>query len=192
MEPLGFDVALAENGKEGVESARRLRPDVIVMDMRMPVMTGQEAVSRIRRIEELRDTVILGFSAGVFESDKEDCLKAGCDGFISKPLQVEELFAVMRSCLEIEWVYAEADEEGPLGRAEEEDEGRAEIVPPPAEEIAILYDLAMRGNMREILNRASYLDTMDGKYRPFARTLRELARAFEEQKLLSLIEECMG
>ncbi len=192
MELWGFDVAEAENGKEGVKSARRLRPDMILMDMRMPVMTGLQAVSRIRQIKELRDVVILGFSAGVFDSDKKDCLKAGCDGFISKPLAVEELFAEMRSCLGIEWIYAEADEKGAAGRAEEEDKARAEIVAPPAEEMQVLYDLAMRGNMREILNRASHLDTMDGKYRPFARTLRELARAFEEQKLLSLIREYMG
>ncbi len=189
MEPLGFDVTEAENGKEGVESARRLRPDMILMDMRMPVMTGLEAVSRIRQLEELRDTVILGFSAGVFESDKKDCLQAGCDGFIPKPLAIEELFAVIRFRLGIEWIYAGADEEGAAGRAEEEAEGLAEITAPPAEEIEILYDLAMSGNMREILNRASHLETMDTKYRPFARTLRKLARTFEDKKILSLIKE---
>jgi len=151
---------------------------------------SREAVSRIRQIEELRDTVILGFSASVFESDKEDCLRAGCDGFISKPLAVEELFVVMRSCLKVEWIYAEAEEEeGAAERAEEEAEGRAEMVAPPAEEIAIFYDLAVRGNMREILNRVSHLETMDAKYQPFARMLRELARAFEDEKILSLIKE---
>ena len=177
------------NGKEGVETARSLRPDVVVMDMRMPVMTGQEAVSRIRQIEELCDTVILGYSASVFESDKADFLRAGCDGFLSKPLAVEEFFAVMRSQVGIEWIYAEADEEGAVGREEEEDEGREEIVAPPAEEIQILQDLAMSGNMSEILNRASHLETMDAKYLPFARILRELARSFEDEKILSLIKE---
>ncbi len=68
-------------------------------------------------------------------------------------------------------------------------EGRAEMVAPPAEEIAILYDLAMRGNMREILNRASHLETMDTKYRPFARMLRKLARKFKDEEILSLIKE---
>ena len=95
----------------------------------------------------------------------------------------------MRSRLGIEWIYAGADEEGAAGRAEEEAEGLAEIVAPPAEEIEILYDLAVRGNMREILNRALYLETMDAKYRPFVRMLRELARAFEDEKILSLIKE---
>ncbi len=190
IEPLGFDVVEAENGKEGVESARRLRPDMIVMDMRMPVMTGLEATSRIRRIEALRDTLILGYSAAVFESDKEDCLKAGCDGFISKPLQVEKLFAVMRSRLGIEWVHEETDEQDAVGR-EEEDMNRAEIVAPPVEEMEILLHLAMSGNMREILNRATHLETLDAKHQSFARTLRELARAFEEEKILSLIKEYM-
>ncbi|MCP4623507.1 MAG: response regulator [bacterium] len=189
MKPLGFEVEEAVNGKEGVEGARRLRPDVVVMDMRMPVMTGLEAVSRIRRIEELRDTVILGFSASVFESDKKDCLRAGCDGFISKPLAVDELFAVMRSRLGIEWIHAGADEDGAVGRAEGEDESRAEIVAPPADEMQVLHDLAMSGNMREILNRASHLETMDAKHRPFARVLRELARNFEDEKIQSLIKE---
>ncbi|MCP4690108.1 MAG: response regulator [Desulfobacterales bacterium] len=189
METLGFEFAEAANGKEGVESARRPRPDMILMDMRMSVMTGLEAVSRIRRIEELRDTVILGFSANVFESDKKDCLRAGCDGFISKPLAVNELFAVMRSHLEIEWIHAEADEEGAVGRAEGEDGSRAEILAPPADEMQVLLDLAMSGDMQGILNRASHLETMDAGHRPFARMLRELARTFEEEKILSLIKE---
>jgi signal transduction histidine kinase/CheY-like chemotaxis protein len=189
MEPLGFDVAEATNGKEGVESARRLRPDVVLMDMRMRVMTGLEAVSRIRQIEELRDVVILGFSASVFDSDKKDCLRAGCDGFISKPLAMEELFAVMHSCLGIEWVFAEEDKERSAGRDEGEEEAPREILPPPSEEIAILYDLAMSGDMEEIMNRASHLETLDVKYQPFVRTLRELARNFKEQEILSLIKK---
>ncbi|MCP4674414.1 MAG: response regulator, partial [Deltaproteobacteria bacterium] len=168
-----------------------LLPDMILMDMRMPVMTGLEAVSCIRRSEVLRDTVILGFSANVFESDKKDCLRAGCDGFISKPLAVEELFAVMRTRPGIEWIHAGADEEGAVGRAEGEDESRAETVAPPADEMQVLLDLAMSGNMREIENRASHLETMDAKHRPFARMLRELARTFEDEKILSLIKEYM-
>ncbi len=189
LKPLGFDVAEAENGKEGVKSACRLRPDIILMDMRMPVMTGLEAVSRIRQIEELRDTVILGHSANVFDSDKEDCLQAGCDDFISKPLVVEELFAVMRFRLGIEWIYAEADEQGISGRTREKVAGRAEIVAPPAEEMEVLFDLAMSGDMVELMNRASHLEATDIKYQPFARTLRELARNFEDEKILSLIKE---
>ncbi len=183
MEPLDFEVAEAENGQEGVDIARRLRPDVMLMDMRMPVMTGLEAVSRIRRIDELRDVVMLSFSANVFDADKHESLRAGCDGFISKPLAVEELFAVMRSCLKVEWIYAEEDEDGTAVRAE--------TVAPPHEEIAILYDLAMQGNMHEIQNRASHMERVDVKYQPFARTLRELARNFEDEKILSLIKKYM-
>ncbi len=78
-------------------------------------------------------------------SDKEDCLRTGCDGFISKPLAVEEML--------------------------------------------VLYDLAMSGDMEEILNQASHLEAMDVKYMPFARTLRELAQNFEEQKILALIKK---
>ncbi len=137
--------------------------------------------------------MILGFSANVFESDKKDCLRAGCDGLISKPLAVDDFFAVMRTRLGIEWIHAEADEEDAVGRAEGEDEGenegRAEIVAPPADEMQVLHDLAMSGNMREILNRASHLETMDARHRPFARVLRELARTFEDEKILSLIKE---
>jgi len=189
MEPLGFNVTEAENGKEGIESARRLRPDMIIMDMRMPVMTGLEATSRIRQIEELRDTVILGFSASIFESDKNECLRAGCDGFLSKPLQVEEFYAVMRSHLGIEWIYAETDEEGAFGLKQEEDDDQAEIVAPPAEEMEALLDLAMSGDMAELLNQALLIEAIDTRYRAFGRALRELARHFEERKVLAMIKE---
>ncbi len=185
MEPLGFDVAEATNGKEGVEVARSLRPDVVMMDMRMPVMTGLETVSRIRQIAELRETVILGFSASVFDSDKEDCLRAGCDGFISKPLVVEELFATMRSRLGIEWIYAEADEEGAAGRAEEEDEGRAEIVALPADLRNQLYQAVLRLDTSRTL---AVIEEIGGEDESIGSMLRSLARNLDYDSMLRLLE----
>ena len=183
----GGDVIEAEDGKEGVESACSSKPDVILMDMRMPVMTGLEAVSRIREVQKLKDTVIFGFSASVFESDKEDCLHSGCNGFISKPLVVGQLFSELHSHLGIEWVYAGTEENGTVQEPMQEEDIFRHL-PPSPEEIVILYDLVRQGNMRAIMDRASYLEALDAKYLPFAGVLQKLAQNFEEQKILTMIE----
>ena len=68
----------------------------------------------------------------------------------------------------------------------------SELVPPPPEEMAILLDLAMRGNMPNIRKRAIQIEQLDEKYKPFAHTLQQLAKAFEDDEILALIEQYMA
>jgi hypothetical protein len=64
----------------------------------------------------------------------------------------------------------------------------AELVPPPKEELDILLDLARRGNMQAIRERAAHIETLGEQYVPFARRLSELAKGFEEDQILALVE----
>lgn len=79
----------AVNGKQAVELATQQRFDVILMDMRMPVMNGLEAVSAIREFD--KEIQIIALTANVFDSDKDEALKVGCNGFITKPLNKQKL-----------------------------------------------------------------------------------------------------
>lgn len=79
----------AVNGKQAVELAAQQRFDVILMDMRMPVMNGLEAVSAIREFD--KEIQIIALTANVFDSDKDEALKVGCNGFITKPLNKQKL-----------------------------------------------------------------------------------------------------
>lgn len=86
-----FEVLEADNAFTGIELARKNRPDIILMDMSMPEMDGLEATSRIRNIPELKNTVIVALTANAMEKDEQRALKAGCDGYIRKPIDVDKL-----------------------------------------------------------------------------------------------------
>ncbi len=108
LEPLGFDIAEALDGREGVEKAGEFKPDVILMDIKMPEMDGLEATRRIRRFSPPLQTVIIAISAGAFSEDEQNSKDAGCDDFIPKPFNVENFLETLRRHLDLEWIYKEA------------------------------------------------------------------------------------
>ncbi|MBN1296434.1 response regulator [bacterium] len=95
----GHEVLVARNGKEGIDLAVKTRPDLIFMDMRMPIMDGIEATQLLRKIPEFADTPIIALtaSAGIKEETRQ--LEAGCTAHLSKPIQSSELFSVINAYL---------------------------------------------------------------------------------------------
>jgi CheY-like chemotaxis protein len=89
LEDIGAEVICAENGLEGFEAALRSSFDVILMDMQMPVMDGYIATQRIRERGYTRP--IIALTAHAMRGDKEKCLNAGCSGFLTKPVNIDEL-----------------------------------------------------------------------------------------------------
>ena len=87
----GYQVIAARNGMEGVKLAIQEKPDLILMDVMMPVMDGVEATKRIRLEEGLRDTPIIALTALAMQGDRERCLQAGMNDYLSKPVQMKEL-----------------------------------------------------------------------------------------------------
>ncbi len=90
LSKLGFDADLAENGKVAVGMANQLPYDIILMDMQMPEMDGLEATRIIRESMNIQPTII-AMTANAMKEDKDECLKAGMDDFLSKPVKLEEL-----------------------------------------------------------------------------------------------------
>jgi signal transduction histidine kinase/ActR/RegA family two-component response regulator len=105
LEPLGFEVHMAEDGRQAVQQALSLHPGLIIMDLVMPVQNGIEATKTIRQHPEFQKTVILAISATPYMRHKEQCQVVGCDAFLSKPINVEELFNVIESLLDITWIH---------------------------------------------------------------------------------------
>lgn len=81
-----LDMIEAENGKIALEKAKEFKPDLIVMDMKMPEMDGFEATEEIRKIDALRDIPIIALSASVTDDTKEQILETGCNRFLTKPI----------------------------------------------------------------------------------------------------------
>ena len=190
LEPLGFEVVLAENGQEEVAKAKEIQPDLILTDLVMPVMTGIEAVQEIRQIPELQEVVIIAVSASVFEMDRKKSVSVGCNSFLPKPVKAEKLFALLETHLKLEWVYSESvTDDGVAESLEAKELVSGPLVPPPAEELEVLHKLAMTGKMRRIRDRATHLEELDKKYLPFVRKLRHLAKGFEREQILALIKQ---
>ncbi len=89
---LGCEVTLADGGQQALELYKQESFDIIFMDVQMPEMDGYEATQRLRLLEgEKRRTPIIALTASAVEGDKEKCLEAGMDDYISKPFQISEL-----------------------------------------------------------------------------------------------------
>ncbi len=187
LEPLGFKVTLAEDGKDGVDQACELHPDLILLDLVMPVMTGFEAIKKIRHTQELKETPVIAISASTVDMDQKKSGAMGFNAFLLKPVRVSKLFALMETFLSIDWVY----EEIPAEEAASAPQAEREFVPPPQEKLEELYECAILGKMRQIREHATQLETLDGCYTPFARRLRELAKEFEKKQIIDLIKGYM-
>jgi len=186
LAPVGFDVAEASSGEEGLAKAREIQPGVIVMDMIMPGLTGIEATQILRQEPVFKDTVIIGSSASVFETNRQQSLLAGCDAFLPKPVKADELFAQLKTHLGLEWIYEEETADEAIEEAEVSPDS---LVPPPAEELAALFELAIIGDMAGLQKQATHLAQLDAQLIPFARKIRELARGFEDEQILDLVEQ---
>ena len=92
----GHIVIVARNGKEAIELALSNQPDLILMDIRMPIMDVLDATRRLRSLPQFRDTPIIALTASVGESTRDRCVEAGCTEHLSKPIQSNILFKTLR------------------------------------------------------------------------------------------------
>jgi two-component system cell cycle response regulator DivK len=99
LEFFGYEVLVAKNGSEAVEIAHSKLPDLIVMDIFMPLMNGIKATSLIRLNPKTKHIPILAATANAAEGDRERCLAAGCDDYIPKPFTYQKLIAVINELL---------------------------------------------------------------------------------------------
>jgi len=102
---LGFDLVEAVDGQQALACAERVRPDLIVMDMTMPVMDGLEATRRIRQSPALAGIPILASSGSTNNETEASCLEAGADAFLPKPIDHEAFLAETARLLSLTWIY---------------------------------------------------------------------------------------
>jgi len=208
LQPLGFKVIEAVDGKDCLTKAVEFKPDVILMDLVMPVMDGFEATKRLRLLPELKDIVLLAVSASVFDSAKLAHLVGGSDNFLLKPIQVKQLLEKLQLRLGLEWIYQSTQEKSttqdesadyfqatrslqnqPLISAPAE---TSFFFPPSKDSIATLLSSAEIGDIEEILDEATRLENLDSKLAPFASHIRQLAKGFQLYKIQKLLQEYLA
>jgi CheY-like chemotaxis protein len=94
-----YRVVVARNGREGLEIAAAAQPDLVLMDVQMPEMDGLEAIRRLRRMPGFAATPIIALTAMAMMGDRERCLSAGADYYMSKPISLRELTATIEAAL---------------------------------------------------------------------------------------------
>ena len=91
LEAEGYNIGEAPDGLSGLKMARERRPDLILLDINLPDIDGYEAAVRFRKIDSVAGVPIVALTANVMNGDREKTLKAGCNGYIQKPIDVDEL-----------------------------------------------------------------------------------------------------
>jgi two-component system cell cycle response regulator DivK len=101
LQSRGYTVVEAEDGVKGLEMIQSLRPDLVLLDIGLPGMDGLEVVARIKADEELKHIPVIALTASAMRGDRERFLAAGCDDYLSKPVQVHELIEKVGEYLQV-------------------------------------------------------------------------------------------
>jgi CheY-like chemotaxis protein len=101
LEKNGIEVVTANDGLEGVETARKQQVDLIIMDIKMPKMDGYEATREIRKQEGYQSVPVIALTSYAMAEDKKKALASGCDGYIAKPINPDTFMDEIRKYLEV-------------------------------------------------------------------------------------------
>lgn len=187
LEPLGCELLQASNGQEGLEKIEQFQPQLVITDLLMPVMDGLEMMRKVRLAPKWQNLILIASSASVFASDRDSCFEAGVNEFLPKPVEANNLFKIMQTYLNVDWIYEE-DQPSSVSMAKT----TVEIIPPPPRELEILHELAMKGHIKGIINQGKIIEQLDAKYVPFAQELLQLAQNFRDQDIMKLIEKYLS
>jgi CheY-like chemotaxis protein len=97
----GYDVLLAVDGADGIDVARSGSPDLILMDMSLPLIDGWEATRRMKADAKLRSIPVIALTAHAMANDRDKALEAGCDDYDTKPIELPRLLAKIETLLRL-------------------------------------------------------------------------------------------
>jgi signal transduction histidine kinase/ActR/RegA family two-component response regulator len=187
LRALGFAIEEAGNGKEALEQVALMPPDLVLMDIMMPIMDGLEATRQLRAHPNHGSVPIIAISASATAEDQQESMVAGASAFMTKPIDQDSLLSQIAGFLGLVW---ETDAPAMEEAARRPLDGPMEV--PPPGEMEALYGLAQAGNMRDIRRQAEHIMSLDEKYRPFADKLIALAKSYQSKGILDLVEQHMS
>jgi two-component system cell cycle response regulator DivK len=95
----GYDVVVARNGKQGMDMARSERPDLILMDMNLPLLDGWEATRMLKKSPKTQHVPVVALTAHAMSGDRDKCIEAGCDDYHTKPVELSRLLEQIEGLL---------------------------------------------------------------------------------------------
>jgi signal transduction histidine kinase/CheY-like chemotaxis protein len=188
LEPLGFEVAQAESGADCLDQFAVCQPDLVLMDLAMPVMDGWEA-SYILRRRQLSQVPIAIVSANAFDKGMENAAGITAEDFIIKPVNVAELLDWIGRRLALTWISGVSNTAGSAADAPAAAPVRATLVYPPQEQVAALAELIRLGYVRGILKQLDEIGALDARYLEFTHTMRNFAARFQLDAMANFVRK---
>ncbi len=180
LRPLGFHTSEASDGAQVLLAMAERTPDMVLMDMSMPVMDGLEAIRRLRVQPQWAKVPVISVSANASAVDQSQCMAAGANGFLSKPIDRQALLDQIALSLSLSWVDA-----APVPPIQP----HPELIAPAPAELEELHRAALAGNMGAVRDRAEKIARDDPSCAAFCERLQGLAGTFQSKAVLSLVKE---
>ncbi|MBW4520769.1 MAG: GAF domain-containing protein [Scytolyngbya sp. HA4215-MV1] len=190
----GFELKEAVNGEEAIALWQQWQPDLIFMDMQMPIINGLEATQHIKSATEAQEApIVIALTASAFDEQQQACFAAGCDDFIRKPFQYHELFTKMSQHLGVQYLY----QDEPSGVVLNQSSPEASSTPASKQDLLLaiaampndflkpLYRAAMEGNDSQI---GQLIQKIPSEQQGLRDTIAQLAENFQFDQLIKLIQ----
>ncbi len=201
LEPLGFDVRQAVNGRDAIALWQSWKPHLVWMDIRMPEIDGYQATRYIRKLEIQHKiplanrTKIIALTAGAFENDREKVLSTGCNDFVHKPFQESIILEKIEHHIGIKYVYAQQDEADSVrylssqssaknSEADKLHSGSLQVMPP--QWIQQLGQAAIQLNSKQIL---VLIQQIPPEHQALAQALTNQIEEFDFEQILILVQQ---
>lgn len=189
LQPLGFRLDVASDGNEALKVARENIPDLVLLDLVMPLVDGLET-ARLMRADHLFDkTTIIGLSASITTTYQKCEFIDICNDFLIKPVNLDTLLERIGRFLHIEWNGDEVLPRPVTSLHEPTDE---DLIAPPLEDLKPLHTIAMMGDMSGAHTWADAIMARNDDYAAFASRINELASGYKTKMLLAFVEKHIG
>lgn len=185
LSPLDFQMLEAQNGKECLQKCINFKPDVIFLDLKMPIMDGLEVLQRIRNRKELRNITVIIVSASQINIKRNDIQAMGADDFILKPIKLKRILKVLARNLGVEWIYEESEVDGQ--EVLDSDIETEEIILFSSEQIRTIADIAASGNARTLKEELDKMERENKLLAPLIDKIRSLVDAYEFDQIIEML-----
>jgi signal transduction histidine kinase/CheY-like chemotaxis protein len=183
--PVGFELRQVNDGQEAIREFQAWQPDIILMDLRMPVVDGREATRRIKSSPRGPETPVIVLTASSFEDGRRDMIAAGANGYIRKPFRESELLETIARCLNVKYVYSEeAAGSLPAPSAAAAALSAEALSRLPKDLVQGIREAASGANLKLLLTWISQVETHDA---PAAEGLRALANRYDYEAILHVL-----
>ncbi|MEE9423418.1 MAG: ATP-binding protein [Methylococcales bacterium] len=188
LTPFGFELHQAVDGQDCIEQTFDWKPDLILMDSKMPIVDGLEACGRIRSNADIKDIKIIAISANAYDYHRQRCLDAGANDFLAKPLQLDQLLQMIAQHTGLEPVY----ETSKTAKFPESNEFDQECGFPPKAALEHLLISAEQGDIQAVREQVDGLKQMDHSYLVFLEELNNLTDDFQINKICQLLKQAIS